>query len=46
MSTNKNEIQEKLKRRADRNLCPALTLMETKEEKELEGKGKEWGEKV
>jgi hypothetical protein len=33
---NKNEIQEKLEKRAERNLCPSLTSMEAKEDKELE----------
>jgi hypothetical protein len=46
VSTNKNEIQEKLEKRVERNLCPTLTSMETKKEKELEERGKEWGERV
>jgi hypothetical protein len=41
VSTNKNEIQEKLKRGIERNICPTLTSMEAKEEKELEERGKE-----
>jgi hypothetical protein len=45
VSTNKNEIQEKLESGVERNLCPILTSMEAKE-KELEERGKEQGERV
>jgi hypothetical protein len=46
VSTNKNEIQKKLKRGVERNICHALSSMEAKEEKELKERGKERGERV